>query len=326
MDNFLYALRAIMPILLIIALGALVRRLGSWDTAFYKRLNSLCFHLFLPINLFCNVYAVSNLSEMNWRLIGVLVLGILASLALGCVAARLLVPQREQKGVIIQASFRANHAILGLPLAEALGGTAALGFASLTTAVAVPIFNVLAVLVLSYYGDGARPSGRALAKRVAKNPLIVATVLAIICVLVRNLMGMEVPLLQKVPSVYTALLNLSKIASPVMLFVLGACLDFKAVGALLPRVSLGVVLRLVVSPVMVLGAMLLLREPLQLTVVEMPAMVAVCASPVAVSSAVMTQEIGGDDQLASQLVVWTSVLSMVTIFFIVCILRALGAL
>ena len=326
MDTFLYALRALMPILLIMALGALVRRLCSWDTVFYKRLNGLCFHVFLPINLFCNVYAASDLSEMNWRLVGVMTLGILASLALGCAAARLLVPRREQKGVIIQASFRSNQAILGLPLAEALGGAPALGFASLITAVAVPIFNVLAVPVLSYYSESSRPSGKALARRVVKNPLIVSTCLAIVCVLVRNLLGLEAPLLQKVPSVYSALQNLSKIASPVMLFVLGACLDFKAVGSLLPQVSLGVVLRLIVSPVLVLGAMLLLREPLQLTAVEMPAMLAVIASPVAVSSAVMTQEIGGDDQLASQIVVWSSVLSMVSIFFIVWILRTIGAL
>ncbi len=326
MDNFLYALRAIMPILLIIGLGAVVRRLGSWDTVFFKRLNGLCFHLFLPISLFCNVYAVSELSEMNWKLIGVLILGILASLAMGWVAVQLLVPRRDQKGVVIQASFRANHAILGLPLAEALGGAAAMGFASLTTAVAVPVFNVLAVLVLSCYGDRSRPSGAALAKRVAKNPLIVATLLGVACVLARNLLGIPIPLLQRVPPVYTALQNLAKIASPVMLFVLGACLDFKAVGALLPQVTLGVVLRLIATPALILGVMLALREPLQLTVVEMPAMVAVCASPVAVSSAVMTQEIGGDDQLASQLVVWTSVLSMLTIFVIVCILRSIGAL
>ena len=326
MENFLYALRAIAPILLIIALGAVVRRLGSWDIAFYKRLNSLCFHLFLPISLFCNVYSVPDLSEMNFRLIGVLVVGILASLGLGCIAARFLVSRRDQKGVVIQASFRANHAILGLPLAESLGGAAAMGFASLTTAIAVPIFNVLAVLVLSYFAEAERPSFGALAKRVVKNPLIVATVLGMVCVLVRNLLHIPVPLLQQVPPVYTAVQNLAKIASPVMLFVLGACLDFKAVGSLLPQVTLGVVLRLIAAPVLILGTMLLLREPLQLTVVEMPAMVAVCASPVAVSSAVMTQEIGGDDQLASQIVVWSSVLSMVSIFLIVYALRTLGAL
>ena len=326
METFLFAFRAIAPILLTIALGALVRRLGSWDGAFYKRLNGLCFHLFLPINLFCNVYSVKDLSEMNWLLMGFIVLGILASLLLGWGAARLLIPSRSQKGVLIQASFRANHAILGLPLAEALGGSAAMGFASLTTAVCVPVYNILAVLVLSYYGESDRPGGKELAKRVVKNPLIVATFLAIVCVVIRNLLGLQAPLLNKLPSVYTTLQNLSKIASPVMIFVLGAGLDFRSVGDLLPKVSLGVLLRLVLSPVLVIGTALLLWEPLHLSVTEMPAMIAACASPVAVSSAVMTQEIGGDDQLASQLVVWTSVFSMLTIFLLVYFLRMMGAL
>ena len=65
-----------------------------------------------------------------------------------------------------------------------------------------------------------------------------------------------------------------------------------------------------------------LRHP----TVEMPSLVAVFASPVAVSSAVMVQKIGGDDQLASQLVVWTSAASMATIFAIVFVLRTIGAL
>lgn len=326
MDTFLYALRAVMPILLIMALGFVVRRLGSWDGVFYKRLNSLCFHLFLPVNLFCNVYAVENLSGMNWKIMGFLVLGILLALVFGWMAAKVFVPDRRQKGVVIQASFRANHAILGLPLAEALGGTAALGFASVTTAVCVPVYNTLAVLVLSYYSGRERPSAREMVKRVVKNPLIQSTMLALVCVIVRSLLKLDSPLLKQVPSVWSALSSLSKIASPVMLFALGAGLDFKAVGGLLPKVTLGVLLRLVLSPLLVIGAALLLREQLGLTVVEMPAMLAACASPVAVSSAVMTQEIGGDDQLAGQLVVWTSVLSMLTIFLLVYFLRTIGAL
>ena len=326
METFLYAFRAIAPILLMMALGVLVRRVGQWDTVFYKRLNGLCFHLFLPINLFCNVYGVESLAQMNWALVGFILVGILVSLLLGCLAAAIFVKQREQKGVVIQASFRANHAILGLPLAESLGGAAAMGFASLTTAFCVPAYNILAVLILSYYADSERPSGKALAKRVIHNPLIVATMLALVLVVFRNLLGISQPMLKRLPSVWSALSSLSKIASPVMLFVLGASLDFRQVGNLLPKVALGVLMRLVVTPALVVGGALLLWEPLHLTVTEIPAVLAACASPVAVSSAVMTQEIGGDDQLASQLVVWTSVFSMLTIFLLVYGLRAMGAL
>jgi len=326
MDTFPYALNAVGPILLTIALGAVVRRLGSWDPAFYKRLNSLCFHLFLPANLFYHIYNIGDLSQMNWAVMGVLVAGILVSLLLGWIVVQLLIPERREKGVMIQAAFRSNHAILGLPLAEALGGAAAMGFASISTAVCVPVFNVLAVFVLSAYADHHRPDPVDLVKRVSRNPLILASVLGIVCVAVRNLLGLSEPLLQRVLPVQTVIKNLSGIASPLMLFVLGAGLDFRATGRLIPKPALGGVLRLVVSPVLVIGTIVLSREPLGLTVLEMPSVVAVCASPIAVSSAVMTQEIGGDDQLASQLVVWTSVLSMLTIFITVYILRSVGAL
>ncbi len=325
-DTFLYALRAVLPILLIMALGAVTSRLGQWDRAFFKKLNGLCFHLFLPINLFWNVYTVEDLSGMNWPLIGFLVAGILAALALGVLAAGLLVPDRRQKGVVIQASFRANHAILGLPLAEALGGQAALGFASLSTAVAVPVFNLLAVVVLSYYGGVKRPGIRELLCRVGKNPLILGSVLGLVLVIIRTALGMEGPGLTRLPAVYSAVQMLSRIASPVMLFCLGAGLDFKAVGDLLPKITLGVVLRLILAPALVLILVVILRDPLRLTVAEMPAILAVCASPVAASSVVMTQELGGDDQLASQLVVWTSVCSMGTLFAIIWVLRSMGLL
>ena len=326
METFLFALRAIAPILLIIGLGMAVRRLGNWDGAFFKRLNGLCFHLFLPINLFWNIYTVEDLREINWLLMGFLALGILAALGIGWVVTTLLIRERSQKGVMIQASFRANHAILGLPLAESLGGAAAMGFASVAKSMCVPIYNILAVWILSWYSGAEHPGMKTLLKRMAKNPLIGASLFGMLLVILRNALGLETPVLQSLPSIYKTLQNLSRVASPLMLFVLGACLDFKAVGGLLPKISLGVLLRLVLAPGVVIGASLLLWEPLQITSVHMPTILAVCASPVAVSSSVMTQEIGGDDQLASQIVVWSSAASMLTIFLLVFFLRSVGAL
>ena len=54
-ETFFYTLHAILPILLTILLGYCVRRVGTWSDEFYRQLNSLCFRLFLPIQLFCNV-------------------------------------------------------------------------------------------------------------------------------------------------------------------------------------------------------------------------------------------------------------------------------
>ena len=328
-DTFSYALGAILPLLLTIGAGYFVRRVGCWDGKFYKSLNKLCFQWFLPVNLFCNIYGIEDLSQSNWLSMGVLIAGIFVVLFLGVLVARLFVPRQDQRGVIVQAAFRSNQAVLGLPLANALGGQAAMAFASIGSAICVTIFNVLAVVVLTIYSGDRTKQIRPLQLfgQILKNPLIIGSILAVAAVGIRST-GL-VPaffLRDQMPSIYKFLTDFSKVASPVMLFVLGADLDFQATRHLLPQISLGVFLRLILSPVLVIGAALLLRQPLQLTVVEMPTFVAMCASPVAVSSSVMVQEIGGDDQLASQLVVWSSVLSMVTIFVIVFILRAMGAL
>lgn len=331
-ETFLYTLRALLPILLLIALGYGVRRLGGWSLEFYQQLNRLCFRLFLPVQLFCSVYAIEDLAALNWKLVGFQFGGVLACALMGVLAARLLTPDRRQKGPLVQAAFRSNQAILGLPLARALGGEAAMAYASISTSVCVTLFNVLAVTTLTCYsGDGKGLSIRKLLRRVITNPLILACLSGLLAVGLRQLLptvdGQPVfTLANQLPSLYQVLQNLSRVASPVMLFVLGASLDFSAVRGLLPQLALGAFLRLALSPALVLGTALLLREPLGLTAVEMPTLVTVCASPVAVSSAVMVQEIGGDGQLASQLVVWTSVLSMVTIFVVVYLLRSAGFL
>ena len=110
-DTFLYTVRAILPILMLILLGSVLRRVGPWSQDFYKQLNQLCFRVFLPVQLFCNVYAIADLAAMNWYMIGYLFCGILATMMLGVLMARLLVRDRRQKGVVVQASFRSNQAI-----------------------------------------------------------------------------------------------------------------------------------------------------------------------------------------------------------------------
>ena len=70
LDIFLYAGRAIMPLLLMMALGCGLRRVGRWSDDFYRQLNGFCFHVLLPVQLFLNVYAIEDLSVLNWRLLG----------------------------------------------------------------------------------------------------------------------------------------------------------------------------------------------------------------------------------------------------------------
>ena len=73
-EIFLYASRAVMPLLLMILLGYLLRLGNFWDDSFFRQLNRFCFRVFLPVQLFLNVYAIEDLSVLNWRLLGFIVL------------------------------------------------------------------------------------------------------------------------------------------------------------------------------------------------------------------------------------------------------------
>lgn len=332
-DTFFYTLHAILPILLVVLSGYAARRLLPWNDDLYTQMNALCFRVFLPIQLFYSVYSINDLSDVNWIVIIFLLVSVFFFLLTGLTAARYFIHDPQQKGVIVQASFRSNQSLLGIPLASALGGPEALPYTSLATSVCVPVFNILAVVVLTVFsGDPQRkPSARSLARRITRNPLIISTVSGLILVILRQVFSMVagVPVFtirSHLPSFYQALSMMANVASPLMLFILGARFDFKRVSGLLPQITLGVSLRLIVCPVMVLSAALALRGPLGLTALEMPTVIAVTSTPVAVSSAVMVREIGGDDQLAGQLVFWSSLISIVSVFCIVYLFRMLGLL
>ena len=128
---------------------------------------------------------------------------------------------------------------------------------------------------------------------------------------------------------YTSLNNLKAIASPFALLVLGGQFEFSAVKGLMKEIAAGTVWRIVLAPLLGIGGAIVLRRfagILNCGVNEYPALVAMFGSPVAVSSAVMAGSMGGDEQLAAQLVVWTSLLSILTIFAQVCILMSIGLL
>lgn len=332
-EIFLFSLRVVMPILLLILLGWLTARWGRWSRPFFDSLNSLCFRLFLPVQLFMNVYEMESFRDVNWRVLLYLVTGILLALAFGVATARLLVSDPRQRGVIAMASFRSNQVVMGLPVAEAMGGQSAMGFASVASSFCVPVFNALAVLTLSAYSeqDGKKPSVSAVLKKTARNPLILGALAGFAAIFARKLLpavdGAAVFTIKgNLPSLYKALQDVAKTASPLMIFVLGTKLDLKAAGRLKRVLTLGTVLRLVVSPAILIGAALLLRDFLQLTAAEIPSLVAVFATPAAVSGPVMVQEIGGDEQLASQIVMWTTVFSLLSVFAFAFVLRSGGLL
>lgn len=331
-DIFMFSFNAVMPILLMMMLGYFLKAVHFADEAFFRKANTLVFKVFLPVLLFVNVYDIESLSAVNWSAVIYTLIIVLVLCLLGLVLTKLLFKTRSKIGPLCQCSFRSNYAIIGIPLAETLGGSAGVGFACVLSAAAIPLFNILAVIILSHYSEEKHiPSVKATIKKTATNPLIIGVLLGVLVLFIRSVLPLKADgeiifsIARDMPPFYSALKTIAKGTTPLALIVLGARFDFSRVSSLLGEITFGTAMRLIAAPALGIGTGILLSENtnlLSLTAVEYPALISLFASPIAVSSAVMVGEIGGDEQLAGQLVVWTSVFSMFTMFATIFIMKS----
>ncbi len=332
-EVFSFSFNAVAPILLLTVAGYIIKLSGLFDDGFFKKCNTLVFRVFLPILLFKNVYDIKSISDINFSAILYCVVAILLLCFIGNMSAKIFADNRQQKGVINQCTFRSNYAIIGIPLAESLGSAEALAFAGVLSAVSIPLFNVLAVILLSHYSQKDSDTNiKSTLKSAAKNPLIRGVGLGIIVLLIRQFIPVNetgeliFSVKNDMPFLYSAVSNLARAASPLALVVLGARFDFSAVKSLIKPITASVILRLVVAPLVGVGGAMILSQTgiMHFTATEYPALISLFGTPVAVSSAVMVGEIGGDEQLAGQLVVWTSLMSVFSIFITVFLMKSLG--
>lgn len=326
LDTFLFACGAVLPIVLLIVLGYLLKRVRMLGEPLLSGLNRVCFRVLIPILLFRNIYGGNGITAEDVRAVLFSTVAILAVFAAGWVLVRVAVKQPLQKGVLLQAVFRSNFAIIGLPLATTLFGEAGARTAALLSMVTIPLFNVLAVISLSVFvGDGAKkPSAREVLHNIITNPLILGVLAGVLVLALRALfarLGWAFRLTD-IPGLYDAIDMAASAATPLALLVLGGQFELSAVRQLARPIAIGTIMRLIVVPVLGLSAAYLFFP--DFGGAEYASFVSLFGTPTAVSGAVMASEMGGDGELAGQLVVWTTLGSAFTLFFFIARLRAVG--
>ncbi|MCR5823413.1 MAG: AEC family transporter [Lachnospiraceae bacterium] len=326
-DTLIFAANAVLPIVLLLGLGWFLKNKGFIGDTFLSQGNKLVFRVFLPAMLFLSTYRIESLDNIDFGFVIYCEVALAVIFLLGIL---LTLPYKDRpgtRGVLIQAMFRSNYALIGLALASSLFGDEGLAAASLLAGVFVPSMNVLAVITLTVFTDkGEKGTGEL--KRIlistAKNPLIIGALSGLLAVIVRTFLvraGITWRLSDITP-LYKALESLEKCATPMALIVLGGKFEFSAVKSNLKPILFGTVLRTVVVPV--LGLSFAYFALHMRNGAHFAAYVAAFGTPVAVSSAIMAGEMGGDDQLAGQLVVFTSVASIFTMFATIALLRHVG--
>ena len=299
MENLKLCLSAIVPILLLAALGYTAKRAGLIREEDVPRANKWSFAIFMSLMCFYNIYTSDLSSALRPKLILFTLLAILAEYALSFLCTR-GVKEPARRGVMIQGLFRSNYAILGLPMAAGLAAGGDIGVAAVMGAVVVPCFNVLAVITLNLF-HGSKVDLRKLLLSIARNPLILGTAAGLLFLLLK----IRLPEVLEKP-----VHDLAKAASPLMLFLMGAFFRFRSDGATRKAASLVCVGRLLVIPALVLGLAVLLG----FRGVELITLLAVFATPTAVASFTMAEQLGGDAELAGNIVVLTSFFSAFSLF------------
>lgn len=324
MEDIIFAVNAVLPIILMIAVGYFIKKIKLIEDETAKKLNTLVFRVFLPVMLFLNVYKIESFNDIDLTFvlyaIGITVLMFLVGIAV----MGIIFKDNRQRSVMLQGIFRANYALVGIPLAESLFGTEGSIMAALLSAFIVPVFNILAVICLTVYSAGdKKPSLKAVLVGVVKNPLIQGIVCGLVALGIRAIFveyGIDFRLTQLTP-IYKTLTNLSSVATPLSLLVLGARFELSAIPHLKKHIIIGTINRCVIVPAVGLSVALLLNC---FNGAQFATFVACFCTPVAVSSVPMSQEMGADAELAGQLVVWTTVFSALSIFIASYVLKMLG--
>lgn len=309
-DSLITAMTVVAPLAILMGIGVLVRMAKVVDRPTMKKVDGLCFRLFMPVLLFKNIYD-SDLIH-SWDGPGFLFVFIcICILFILClVVPRWVMADGGRAASIGQALVRPNYILFGIAVAESMFGEGNAGTVALFGAMIVPLVNVFSTIILEVNRSGSANLKKLLIS-VLHNPMIVATLLALFLMVFR----IQLPAL-----LYSVVRSVSAVTTPLAFISLGVSLDLGEAFSNRKTLVVAVLLRLVVIPMVFLpiSAALGFRDQ------TMCALMIFFAAPTAVSSYPMAVAMGADGPLAGQLVCCTTVASILSIFCWTFVLRWLG--
>ena len=312
MDSLIYSLNATVPVFLVMVLGYVLRRAEILNANFVAVSNKFNFKVTLPVLLFTDMAATDIRADFDGALVLFSALVTLVMFSAVWLLARLLLRDRTLIGAFVQASCRSSVAVLGIAFITNIYGDA--GVAPMMILGAVPLFNILSVVVLTFEGEGAQ-SGVSNLKRAAvgivTNPILIGLVLGTLSGLLR---------IHYPPIVDKALDLVASLATPQALICIGAGFEGrKALAKLKPTLAASAV-KLVILPAVFLTLAVLLDFRNQALV----ALIIMLGSPSTPSCYVMAKNMNNDGVLTSSVIVATTLLSAFTLTFWIFLARWLG--
>lgn len=290
------------PVLLMIAVGAFLRRIQLLNDDFILISSRFVFKVSMPTLLFLGMLSnnLNGLISLDFALYFALSI-FLTFLFAWFLAVKLSLPML-QRGVFVQIAFRGNCGIFSLALVVNMFGPEGVAIGGIMAGLSIFMFNILAEIILTRYSKGHLHLAPLL-KNLLKNPLILGIVLGTVA----NLIGLKLPLFV----LKTAHL-VGNLSLPLALICIGGALVTS--GWTLPkRFPIALACKVVVSPVLFTLAAFLLGFSQK----ELLFLFVFLAAPTAASAYVTAVAKGDDGKSTANAIATSTLFSSVVV--VVCI-------
>ena len=310
LQDFIICVNAVVPSAIYLIIGIILRLSGAVTEEDVRRFTHLVFIALYPFIMFDNLYGKDIAANMDLRL-GLYAVGFTAlQFALSWAFVVWIEKDNYERGAMIQALYRSNYVLMGFPIAVNLFGKGNITAVAVIMMLVVPFYNVSAVIVFETFRGGRVNLGQMI-RKILTNPIIDGGIAALIVML----LGIKLP-----SAVELTVSTLSDATSPIAMILLGAALNLKGFKSDRARIVICTLGKLVVFPVFGIGGAVLLG----ITGVQLIAVTLMVAAPVALASYAMASSMGGNGELAGELVVITTVCSCFTIPVFLFILKTNG--
>ena len=310
MNSLFLACTVVMPLMVYMAVGGLVRTLGIVTEASFKEINEMAFKVLIPLTLFFDIYGADWKIAINPGVFVFTILFIVVEfLVVKAIVVR-FVKEKRDASTLIQGIFRSNYVLFGSTIGVPLCGPNGAALVAAMAAFMVPTVNILSVVLFETMRGGS-VTFRDVIVRIFKNPLVDAGILGILF----SFLKIPIPELLATP-----LMKLGSAATPLALVTLGGLLSFQSMVSHKKYLLSAIAGRLVIVPVIIVTIAILAGFRGDALVV----IFAVFASPTAVASTPMAQSMGGNGALAGEIVATSSLCSILTIFLFVVALSGMG--
>lgn len=299
LDTLVFAAEMIAPIFSLILVGMVLKRKAVIGESFISTSSVLVYRLVLPVMLFQRMSKVESIPAELY--LGMIIFAVATLLVYTVSWLALRRMEGPKRGSMVQGGFRGNITIIGLAVIESSFGIAAVQVAAVFLVVLMPLFNFLAILVLSHSSGNRKDVVAAkVLGEVIRNPLMWGI-----------LVGLPFGLLNiNLPNVVVNTLGyISRLALPLALIGIGGSLNIKNLMSRKLLWTSASVVKLLVLPALVW----LLARTFSISSDILVTLVIFAACPTAVTTFVMAEALGADSELAGEIVSATTLFSMFTL-------------